>query len=93
MISYYKSITKKMQVHKDFPKQKLMNIMKPYMHLHYISLYSIVGTFKQCDAEYTLRKKFKKFIDFNPSFGRQYIVVNKNEGKRKLEYFFNDKHI
>jgi hypothetical protein len=93
MISYYKGITKNLLVHKDFPKQKLMNIMKPYMHLHYIGLYSINGTFKQCDAEYTLRKKLKKFVDFNPSFGRQYIVVHKNEGKRRLEYCFNDKHI
>jgi len=90
------------RVHKEFPKEQLVNIMKPYLHLYYTSLYAIHGTSKKHDAYTILRKKCIKFETFNPFFGRKKGNVVKSwymdgEGrfrkKRAMSTSFNDEHI
>jgi hypothetical protein len=91
--TYYR-ITRKILIDVEFPKDKLINIMKPYLHLYYISLYTTNGTYKQCNAEYTLRRKLMRFRNFNPLFGRKYVRFNKDIlGKRHRRVEFELKHI
>jgi hypothetical protein len=91
--TYYR-ITKKIIIDKDFPKDKLINIMKPYLHLYYTSLYATNGTYKQCKADYILRRKLMRFRNFNSNFGRRYIRIKKNiYGTRSAVEEFDLKHI
>jgi hypothetical protein len=90
----YHRITKKIVIDDEFPKDKLINIMKPYLYLYYISLYATNGTYKQCNAEYTLKRKLMRFRNFNSKFGRKYVRLNKDIfGKRHNRVEFDLKHI
>ena len=94
MWDHYYRITKKIIIDKDFPKDKLINIMKPYLHLYYTSLYATNGTYKQCKADYILRRKLMRFRNFNSNFGRKYIRIKKNiYGNRSTIEEFDLKHI
>ena len=94
MWASYRHITKKIVIDELFPKDKLMNIMKPYLHLYYTSLYATNGTYKQCNADYVLRRKLMRFRNFNPQFGRRYVRLKRNIfGKRIVTDEFELKHI
>uniref|UniRef100_A0A6C0K1Z2 Uncharacterized protein n=1 Tax=viral metagenome TaxID=1070528 RepID=A0A6C0K1Z2_9ZZZZ len=87
-------ITKKLRIDEEFPKDKLMNIMKPYLHLYYTWIHATNGTYKQCNAEYTLKRKLRLFISFNQKFGRKYCIIKRVMfNKRKNEHHFNDAHM
>lgn len=89
-----KHITKKLRIDKEFPKDRLMNIMKPYLHLYYSWIHATNGTYKQCNAEYALKRKLRLFVNFNPKFGRKYCRIKTVMfNKRKMEYQFNDSHM
>jgi hypothetical protein len=94
MWNTYHRITRKIIIDDEFPRDKLINIMKPYLHLYYTSLYATNGTYKQCNAEYTLKRKLMRFRNYNPLFGRKYIRFNKDIlGKRHRRVEFDFKHI
>jgi hypothetical protein len=94
MWDVYGRITKKIVIDDEFPRDKLINIMKPYLHLYYTSLYATNGTYKQCNAKYILRKKLIRFRNFNSKFGRKYIHLNKDIfGKRHRKIEFDLKHV
>jgi len=83
------------RIHKNFPKDELYIIMKPYLELYYLSNYSLNNCIK--DYNYSiLHKKLHEFKDFNPTFGRRTVkmVQLHNSSKfRKVEHCFNNKHI
>ena len=90
----YYQITKKIVIDETFPKDKLINIMKPYLHLYYTGLYATNGTYKQCCADFTLRKKLIRFRNCNPKFGRRYVYFKKDiYGKRNKIEEYDLKHI
>jgi hypothetical protein len=95
---------KKIRIHKDFPVEKIINIMRPYLHLYYLEKYAINGTAKKYESGNLLEKKMRLFYSFNPQFGRKYIrflskpVYNfDNKDNKRKRYpsvtIFNDKHI
>uniref|UniRef100_A0A6C0DDR8 Uncharacterized protein n=1 Tax=viral metagenome TaxID=1070528 RepID=A0A6C0DDR8_9ZZZZ len=65
-------------IHKNFPKNKLVEIMRPYLHLYYLSKYYVVGTEKITNSYEILIKKFDLFIRYNPYFGRKLFKLDKN---------------
>lgn len=85
-------------IHKEFPKDKLIKIMKPYLLLFMRSQYSYLAH-KRREASYILKQKLIMFHKFNPQFGRKtYKIVTKydDDFKRVLTgrvIEFNDKHI
>jgi hypothetical protein len=94
MLKDYRSITNRIKIHKNFPKDILVSIFKPYLHLYYIGLYATNGTYKQCTAVYKLRKKLRSFVNFNPMFGRKYISVKKDMNNRiTREHYFNQVYL
>ena len=95
MVSDHKTYTQKLAIHKDFPRDKLINIMRPYLYLYYVSKYAIQGTEEKYVSRYKLIEKIKKFVSFNPQFGRMYIknAYSPNFSKLKPIITFNDKHI
>ena len=84
----YFMITKYVIIHEEFPLDKLINIMRPYLHLYYKYLYGLSGTIEKYHSEYLLYNKINIFVRYNTLFGRKYIkIIN---GKKVVT--FNEKH-
>jgi len=83
----------RLAIHEDFPKEDLVNIMRPYLRLYYVSLYSL-DEYKKLTAFSELHKKLHKFYRYNPKFGRKTIKrVCNNNFKFINEIVYNKKHI
>jgi hypothetical protein len=76
----------------EFPHQKLVDIMRPYLHLYYLSKYYVSGTEKKNESMDKLNVKFDLFVRFNPHFGRKIIKIEKIP-KKKMTIEYNDKHM
>ena len=74
-----------LQIDALFPKDKLVNIMRPYLLLYYRSVQAISHSNQQ-KFERILYYKMKQFILFNPMFGQKTSDIS---GKLT----FNEKHI
>lgn len=87
--------TKLLYIHKDFPKDQLVDIFRPFLYYYYISHYDIKGTTKVYNYHHILKLKLKKFYEFNKQFGRKYVELVTNIQKRivKKEIKFNCKCI
>jgi hypothetical protein len=59
-------------IHTDFPWKKLIFIMKPYLYLYFISLYSLIPS-KKNKYRKLFKQKIQDFNTFNPSFGRKVV--------------------
>jgi hypothetical protein len=82
-INYNKN---KIEIDPDFPKERLVTIMRPYLTMFYLSSFSFDVITKQ-NSRIRLRNALSAFYRYNPQFGRKFIHVSK---KRTLS--FNDKH-
>jgi hypothetical protein len=94
----YKNSGNKILINSEFPKDKLIKIMKPYLILHLQSYYSLIPVIKRTTG-FELHSKLKRFQKFNPQFGRKQIKLSfklcPNFKKKSYikGYNFNDKHI
>ena len=77
-------------IDKDFPVEKLVNIMRPYLLLYFMHKYSFTRN-KRINAENELSYKLKFFMKYNPKFGRRY--KKRNILTNKFETIFDDYHI
>ena len=95
---FNKKTTKKILINDEFPKKRLIKIMKPYLMLYLQSYYSFVPIVKN-NAIVLLNNKLKKFQKFNPKFGRKiYKLGFKNYANFKKKSYiksveFLDNHI
>jgi hypothetical protein len=60
--------SRRIRIHSEFPKDKLVEIMKPYLYLYYLNEYSIDDTRREF-ARDKLVSKLAKFVASNPKFG------------------------
>jgi hypothetical protein len=81
-----------MKIDDGFPQQKLVDIMRPYLHLYYLSKYYITGTDKKNNSMEKLMVKFDLFVRFNPQFGRKVIKIQRLP-KKKVTIEYNDNHM
>ena len=81
-----------MNIDDGFPQKKLVDIMRPYLHLYYLSKYYVTGTEKKNDSMEKLMDKFDLFVRFNPQFGRKVVKVERIP-KKKVTIEYNDKHM
>jgi len=97
-------VRRKKSIHFDFPKNKLLEIMRPYLNYYFISIYSLC-TEKRHAYIHKLFYKLKRFFDYNPNFGRRYLKMQAvssntpnnpfdpiNKIKKRL-IIFDDNHI
>jgi len=75
----------------DFPNDRLVSIMRPYLRLKFINEYSLSHTSKRDDAGVILLKKMKEFIKYNPKFGRKYMKKSERFPGKYCRAF-NDDH-
>jgi hypothetical protein len=81
--------TKRLTIDEDFPKKRLVEILKPYLRIFFSHIYSL-DICERNNAAYELSKQLKRFYEFNPQFGRKFIRLNDG---RKSKWQYNDKHI
>jgi len=95
MMSENIDITNNIKISPEFPKDLLVQIMRPYLHLYIISKFYIIGTEKWSSSERILRRKLNNFALYNPLFGRKTVKIKNIFGKITEEPYviFNDKHI
>jgi len=83
------------RIHPEFPSDVLFKIMKPYLELYYISMYSMNEN-RKSNASKLLYKKLRAFKKFNPAFGRKKMKLSKtnpfSKGSNKT-VVFDDAHI
>ena len=70
--------TKKLTIHKQFPKEQLVEIFRPFLYYNYIVNYDIRGTHKLAQYKKILYHKLKRFYEYNKAFGRQIIEIIPN---------------
>jgi hypothetical protein len=77
MIIEYNSLcpNTKINIDDDFPVEKLVFIMKPYINLYLLSKYSLSYQDKVYFKKEYIRK-LVRFYKFNPRFGRKIIKIN-----------------
>ena len=99
MLSFYnKKHKKKILIDDEFPKNKLIKIMKPYLLLYLQSYCSLIPLIKN-NTSVILDNKLKQFQKFCPQFGRKIIKLGFKCTKKfkKKSYIksveFLDKHI
>lgn len=86
--------TRKLTIHKNFPKDLLVDIFRPFLFHDYISNYYIKGTAKVLHSKHILFEKLKQFYKFNPAFGRKTIkLIKRNRKVVRQEYVINTNHI
>ena len=92
-IQMLKKYQKNIVIHKDFPKDQLVSILRPYLLLYYITQYS-AEEYRVIDAETQLNHKLKKLYQTNPAFGRKIIKLKRmGFSTRRVRYIeFSDKH-
>ena len=95
---------KKRNIDFDFPKNKLLEIMRPYLHYYFIATYSLCME-KRHEYFHKLCHKLTRFFAFNPHFGRKYLKMQpasldasinpfdtKNKIKKRI-IIFDDNHV
>uniref|UniRef100_A0A6C0E1H7 Uncharacterized protein n=1 Tax=viral metagenome TaxID=1070528 RepID=A0A6C0E1H7_9ZZZZ len=86
--------TKKLIIHKNFPKKTLVDIMRPFLFCEYMYSYGISGLEKTNMYKILLFYKLKKFYDYNNSFGRlQYKLTFNSKYEKKYVAQININHI
>jgi hypothetical protein len=88
--NYY---TNKLHIHKDFPKDILVGIFRPYLLYYYTINYNINISQKNSNNKRDLHIKLKKFYEYNELFGRKIYKVGSITFLKKLTFEFNTKHI
>jgi len=100
---------KKVYISDDFPKQRLITIMKPYLYYYFTSIYSLCFE-KKHEYYHKLESKLRKFFRFNPKFGKKYLKLqaepvldlnniniqnpfDTNAPQKQKHVIFDDKHI
>ena len=80
---------RRLHIHAEFPKNVLVDAMRPYLHLYLIHEYSLSYSSKRNDALKILKRKFKAFVDFNPNFGRKVMVKTECVSNHRYTMSFN----
>ena len=78
--------TNKFHISYEFPKDKLVNILRPYLYLEHMSRLSL-NTDKRHDCLFLLQEQLNIFYSFNSQFGRK--IINHSDNT----VTFNTRHI
>ena len=80
-----RSVNVKLMIHPEFPRDVLVDILRPYLYLYILSYDSIDGTEKRTIAYKIFNNQKKKFMKYNYKFGRKHIsIINNTQLSRYL---------
>jgi hypothetical protein len=104
MINFFNKYCKKSKLNNniyidtDFPKDKLIKVLQPYLLVYFTSIYSMIPNIKY-ESSIVFKKMMLKFNNFNPQFGRKkYKILFKHTANFKKKIIgkiieFDDRHI
>jgi hypothetical protein len=81
--------TSLLNIHKDFPKETLVDIFRPFLYYYYVINYGVKGTEKIATYKRKLNNKLTQFYKYNKVFGRRVVKLTKNKNKvikKKIEF-------
>lgn len=90
-------LKKEIHIDKDFPRETLIKVMRPYLLYYIVSKYSLL-LHKKHDANHMYKKLLVRFYEYNPQFGRKKYKIIMKYNKNNKKYIagkiieFNDKH-
>jgi len=79
------------RISKEFPKKKLVEIMRPYLKIYLFANYSLEASRRYEHME-EFENKMDRFIQYNPNFGRKKIVNRVVTFSDDCVLFYNAKH-
>jgi hypothetical protein len=80
-------------IHREFPEDRLLNIMRPYISLFFRMKYCLNLSYKT-HLSLLLKYSLLKFVEYNKCFGRRIQKRNIREDGKSIRILdFNDKHI
>ena len=85
--------TRQLNIHKNFPKKMLVDIMRPFLFCKYMYKYGIMGLDKTRSYEAILYDKLYEFYKYNHCFGRLYYKLNYKNSQKCYIKSFNSDHI
>jgi len=91
IIRMLKEFARKIRIDEAFPKERLIEIMRPYYRLYCIHIYAM-DKYKKIQAGDELRLKLGRFYKYNPAFGRKIYKHEHSLFGKKLLVNFNDHH-
>ena len=91
IIRMLKDFARKIRIDEAFPKERLVEIMRPYYRLYCIHVYAM-DKYKKIQAGDELRLKLSRFYKHNPAFGRKIYKHERSLFGKKLLVNFNDQH-
>ena len=71
-----RQINVQLEINKEFPREVLIDTMRPYLYLYLVSQTYIQGTEKKTIANKILKYTIRKFMRYNFKFGRKMITIN-----------------
>jgi hypothetical protein len=80
------SLRSSVSISSEFPKDKLVTIMRPYLNMYMTSQYSLDISLRH-KTRSELKKRLREFYEFNPRFGRKIIDTSSKTVR------FDDKYI
>jgi hypothetical protein len=83
-------IEKQIIIHHEFPDNKLIEIMRPYLRLYLLSHYSLIYVIRE-KSKKDLIKELSNFKKFNPLFGRKMMKIG-NSSNNSTTISFNMVH-
>ena len=85
---------KKIKIDCEFPKDLLIKIFKPYLHLYYLGNYT-VDYAKRMLKQGELDERIKAFFKYNRLFGRKHILIKRDFLTKKRTFItsFDMKHV
>lgn len=81
-------IPNKIIIDKDFPRDLLCNIMRPFLKLYLIHSSSISNTEYRYRVYFELKYKLSMFQEYNPAFGRKIFVTKPQQpfSRRRAQF-------
>ena len=95
MMYEYNQERPRLKIHPEFPVNKLVDIMRPYLMLYYKSKYSGVRVLNNKN-HLLLNKKMREFKKFNPKFGQKSKATSSLDSmwiSQPVSVGFNERHI
>ena len=95
MLYEYNQERPRLKIHPEFPVNKLVDIMRPYLLLYYKSKYSGVRLLNNKN-HLLLNKKMREFKKFNPNFGQKQkatATIHSMWISQPSAVSFNERHI
>jgi hypothetical protein len=86
MMIDYREYVSKIVINRNFPRDELVKIMRPYLELYLLSKYLITGSERKFRVDSLLKRKLYKFSSCNPDFGKKIVsFVPKESNCKRLQ--------